>query len=355
MSVRFVSISGRASAEQSGFRGGRAWRTIARFAGVWGSLGDDGGQFAGDAGREVDERGEPAGEDGHERERQLAASGSSAPPGGEPGAGQERYAGHKRDGRPDQVLSLMNAPHHEMQRVRCAGQVENPCDDRQDADDRQEDGQRPPAGRRGCGMHVIHLLLCEMPGAAFGGGPATGPGALGVLRGGCPGGGRAGGSPAGGNPAAPAPGSRSSRRTRHVAAAAPSAWVPGPPAARSGHPRSCQPASPPPMPESAPAVGIALPGPLPCIRTYPASRRAGGLAACRRVVARLLGGPGQGLRIRSARSALTRRRAWEGRHTAAAHQPARPQDPAAVLAARRAACSAVTAASAATRAVSALV
>ena len=35
-------------------------------------------------------------------------------------------------------------------------------------------------------MHVIHLLLCEMPGAAFGGGPATGPGALGVLRGGWP-------------------------------------------------------------------------------------------------------------------------------------------------------------------------
>src|SRR6266568_936242 len=101
--------------------------------------------------------------------------------------------------------------------------------------------------------------------------------------------------------------------------------------------------------------GIALPGPLPCIRTYPASRRAGGRAACRRVVARLMGGPVQGLRIRSARSALTRRRAWEGRHTAAAHQPARPQDPAAVLAARRAACSAVTAASAATRAVSALV
>jgi len=30
MSVRLVSISGRASAEQSGFRGGRAWRTIDR-------------------------------------------------------------------------------------------------------------------------------------------------------------------------------------------------------------------------------------------------------------------------------------------------------------------------------------
>jgi hypothetical protein len=110
-----------------------------------------------------------------------------------------------------------------------------------------------------------------------------------------------------------------------------------------------------PNARSAPAVGVVLPGPLPCIRTYPASRRAGGLAACRRVVARLLGGPVQGLRIRSARSALTRWRAWEGRRTAADHQPARPQDPAAVPAARRAACSAVTAASAATRAVSALV
>ena len=73
MSVRLVSISGRASAEQSGFRGGRAWRTIAHFACVLGSLGDDGGQFAADAGREMDERGEPAGEDGHERERQRAA------------------------------------------------------------------------------------------------------------------------------------------------------------------------------------------------------------------------------------------------------------------------------------------
>jgi hypothetical protein len=53
----------------------------------FGSLGDDGSQFAADAGREVDERGEPAGEDGREPERQLAASGSSAPPSGEPGAG----------------------------------------------------------------------------------------------------------------------------------------------------------------------------------------------------------------------------------------------------------------------------
>src|SRR5204863_997255 len=100
-----------------------------------------------------------------------ASGGSSTPPGGEPGADQERYADHKRDGRPDQVMSLMNAPNHEMQRVRCAGHVENPGDDRQDSDDRQEDGQRPPAGRTAgcrCRMHLIHLLLCEMPGARDG-------------------------------------------------------------------------------------------------------------------------------------------------------------------------------------------
>jgi hypothetical protein len=58
----------------------------------------------------------------------------------------ERYAGHKRDGRPDQVMSLMHAPNHEMHRVRCAGHVDNPGDDRQDSQNRQEDGQRPPAG-----------------------------------------------------------------------------------------------------------------------------------------------------------------------------------------------------------------
>ena len=57
MSVRLVSISGRASAEQFGFRGGRAWRTIAHFPGVVGSLGEDGGQFAAGVGREVGERG----------------------------------------------------------------------------------------------------------------------------------------------------------------------------------------------------------------------------------------------------------------------------------------------------------
>jgi hypothetical protein len=40
---------------------GRAWRTIACFPGVVGSLGEDGGQYAAGAGREVEERGEPAG------------------------------------------------------------------------------------------------------------------------------------------------------------------------------------------------------------------------------------------------------------------------------------------------------
>jgi hypothetical protein len=199
------------------------------------------------------------------------AAGVQPRPGGEPGTGQERYADHKGDGCPDQVMSLMNAANHEMQRVRCAGQVENPCDDRQDADDRQDDGQRPPAGRtarHGCRMHLIHLLLCEMPGAALGGGPATSRRR--PARWGCravvdPGGGRAGraaatkgvssggwatmttgapgaasstalapggSSPACGNPTAPAPRRGSSRRSRKVAAATPPASVSGPTATR---------------------------------------------------------------------------------------------------------------------------
>src|SRR5260370_32246344 len=110
-------------------------------------------------------------------------------------------------------MPLMNAPHHEMQRVRCAGHVENPCDDRQDADDRQDDGQRPPAGRRGCGMHVIHLLLCEMLWAALGGGPAAGPARLGAAPLLAPGEAGAEGSP----------------RTLDGAASAAPRSVPGPP------------------------------------------------------------------------------------------------------------------------------
>jgi hypothetical protein len=35
MSVRLVSISGRASAEQFGFRSGRAWRTVAISPALW--------------------------------------------------------------------------------------------------------------------------------------------------------------------------------------------------------------------------------------------------------------------------------------------------------------------------------
>ena len=101
-----------------------------------------------------------------------------------------------------------------------------------------------------------------------------------------PGGGRAGGSPASSNPTAPAPRSRSSRQTPKVAAATPPASVPGPRAAGSGHPRSCQPTSPPPTPDPHLLWASGPPGPLPRIRTYPASRRAGGLAECRRVVGR---------------------------------------------------------------------
>jgi hypothetical protein len=109
-----------------------------------------------------------------------------------------------------------------------------------------------------------------------------GPGARGALRGGWPGGGRASGSPAGGNPAAPAPGPVSSRRTQKVAAATPSASVPGPRAAGSGHPRSCQPASPPPMPAIRSCCGhsatstVALPPNLP---SQPAGRRLGRVQA----------------------------------------------------------------------------
>src|SRR5437867_1646857 len=146
-------------------------------------------------------------------------------------------------------MSLMDAAHHEMQRVRCAGQVEDPCDDRQDADDRQDDGQRPPAGRRGCGMHVIHLLLCEMSWAALGGGPAAGPGALGVLRGGWPRWRQGRGLACQWQPDRAGTAIGELTATRKVAAATPSAWVPGPRAAGSGHPRSCQRTSPPPVPD----------------------------------------------------------------------------------------------------------
>ena len=53
-------------------------------------------------------------EDGRGRERGLrSAAGIHPRPGDEPGAGQERYADHERDGRTDQVMSLMDAANHE--------------------------------------------------------------------------------------------------------------------------------------------------------------------------------------------------------------------------------------------------
>jgi hypothetical protein len=42
-------------------------------------------------------------------------------------ANQEPDAGHKRDARPDQMMALMDAPNHEMQRVRRAGQENRPA------------------------------------------------------------------------------------------------------------------------------------------------------------------------------------------------------------------------------------
>ena len=85
-----------------------------------------------------------------------------------------------------------------------------------------------------------------------------------------------------------------------------------------------------------------------------ASRRAGDLAECKRVVARLRGAcsraPDPICAIRADPLEGLGRPAHRRRPPARA-----PQDPPAVLAARRVACSAVTAASAATRAVSALV
>jgi hypothetical protein len=91
---------------------------------------------------------------------------------------------------------------HEMQRVRCAGQVENPRDDRQDPHDRQDDGQRPPAGRTGrpaCSMHLDSPApFCEISWDAFGGqrtwaaarhGGSRRSGGLGLLAACSPGGG----------------------------------------------------------------------------------------------------------------------------------------------------------------------
>ena len=78
------------------------------------------------------------------------------------------------------------------------------------------------------------------------------------------------GSPASSNPTAPAPRSRSSPQTPKVAAATPPASVPGPRAAGSGHPRSCQPTSPPPTPVRT-CCGHRLHRAVARIRTYPAT------------------------------------------------------------------------------------
>lgn len=93
-----------------------------------------------------------------------------ARPGGEPGADQQGHAGHKRDGRPDLMVSVMNAADHEMQRVRGAGYIENPGDNRQDPKDRQDGGQCAPAGRiarHASSMH-LHPLPCTRPARAPG-------------------------------------------------------------------------------------------------------------------------------------------------------------------------------------------
>jgi hypothetical protein len=84
-------------------------------------------------------------------------------------------------------MSLMDAPYHEMQRVRRAGQVKNPGDNRHDPGDRQDDGQHPPAGRTArpaCSMHLeppAPPARCPGPRAA-GSGPQTAAGTPGPLR-----------------------------------------------------------------------------------------------------------------------------------------------------------------------------
>ncbi len=199
-----------------------------------------------------------------------SAMGVRSRPGGEPGAGQEHYAGHKRDARPDRVMSLMDAPNHEMQRVRCAGQVENPRDDRQDPDDRQDDGQRPPTGRTARPACRVHFDSPAPPAdivgrlrrptvtsrrrpARLGRRAIVDPAQARPAEPQPPTGYAAAtgnddhwrakrrqlhspssrrGSPACGNSTAPAARSRSSRRRRKVAAATPSASVSGPTATR---------------------------------------------------------------------------------------------------------------------------
>jgi len=203
--------------------------------------------------------------------------------------------------------------------------------------------------------------------AALGGGPTTEPGAHVVPRGGWPrrrqgwlGRGHQGGklrrlaaltagAPGTASSTALVP-ARGSPACGNSAAATPSASVPGPRAAGSGHPRSCQRTSRPPRSIRTccghRSTGTAAPHPN--LPSQPAGRRLG------RVQARGCPAPGGPCSRAPDPICAICADPLEGRRAVSGHRPA-PQDPAAVLAARRAACSAVTAASAATRAVSALV
>jgi hypothetical protein len=93
-------------------------------------------------------------------------------------------------------------------------------------------------------MHVLHLLLCEMPGLACRWQPGRAGTGIEQLT----------AKPAGGR-----------SDTLGVGA--------GPASGRIRSPAIVPAGIAAPNARSAPAVGIALPGPLPRIRTYPASRR----------------------------------------------------------------------------------
>jgi hypothetical protein len=153
-------------------------------------------------------------------------------------------------------------------------------------------------------------------GPALGGGPATGPGAHGCRAAAGPGGGRAGAR----LPVATRPRRHRDRRAHGKTGRWP--WR---------HPRRrCRARErPDPVTRDRASGHRHLPCPVrtccghsttrtiaphPNLPSQPAGR---GLAGCRRVVARLRE-PVQGLRIRSARSALTGWRAWEGQRTASA-------------------------------------
>src|SRR5215470_1330555 len=58
-------------------------------------------------------------------------------------------------------MSLVDAPDHDVNRVRRPGYVHDRGDDAQDPDDGQDDHERLPAGRRP-GTACIHVVLLEM-------------------------------------------------------------------------------------------------------------------------------------------------------------------------------------------------